>query len=80
MAQAVVCSEAVVQMLLIYYLMHLPLFVGVLCLSLICYTLLCVHSCFAIILYRKRKLVALLLMSYICFVTIYVMWPLLMVS
>ena len=34
---------------------------GVLCLSLFCYALLCVHSSFAIILKRKRKLVALLL-------------------
>ena len=32
---------------------------GVLCLSLFCYALLCVHSSFAIILKRKRKLVAL---------------------
>ena len=80
MAQAVVCSEAVVQMLLIYHLMHLPLFVGVLCLSLICYALLCVHSCFAIILYRKMKLVALLLMSYRYIVTINALWLLLMVS
>ena len=39
--------------------MHLPLFVGVLCLSLFCYALLFVHSSFAIILKRKRKLVAL---------------------
>ena len=44
------------------------------CLSLFCYALVCVHSSFAIILKRKRKLVTLLLMSYICFVTIYVMW------
>ena len=41
--------------------------------SLVCYALLCVHSSFAIILKRKRKLVALLLLSYICIVTIYVM-------
>ena len=31
--------------------------------SLFCYALLCVHSCFAIILKRKGKLVALLLLS-----------------
>ena len=42
--------------------MYIPLFVGVLCLSLFCYTLLCVQSSFAIIVKRKRKLVALLLM------------------
>ena len=34
-----------------------------------CYALLCVHSRFAIILKRKRKLVALLLLSYRCIVT-----------
>ena len=39
---------------------------GVLCLSLFCYALLCVNSSFAIILKRKRKLVALLLLSYSC--------------
>ena len=44
------------------------------CLSLFCYTLLCVHSSFAIILKRKRKLGALLLLSYRCVVTINVMW------
>ena len=36
----------------------------------VCYALLCVHSNFAIILKGKRKLVALLLSSYICIVTI----------
>ena len=50
------------------------MFVGVLCLSLFCYALLCVHSIFAIILKRKRKLAALLLLSYICIVTINVLW------
>ena len=49
------------------------LFVGVLCLSLFCYALLRVHSSFAIILKRKRKLVALLLLSYRCIVTINVL-------
>ena len=37
--------------------MHFQLFVGVLCLFLFCYVLLCVHFSFAIILKRKRKLV-----------------------
>ena len=46
--------------------MYFPLFVGVP--SLFCYALLCVHSSFAIIL-KKRKLVALLLLSYKCSVT-----------
>ena len=40
--------------------MYLPLIVGALYLSLFCYALRCVHSSFAIILKRKRKLVALL--------------------
>ena len=42
--------------------------------SLFCYALLCVHSIFAIILKRKRKLVALLLLSYRCIGTINVLW------
>ena len=54
--------------------MHFPLFVGVLCLYLFCYVLNCVHSSFAIILKRKRKLVALLLLSYRCIFTINVLW------
>ena len=44
--------------------MYLLLFVGVLCLFLFCYALVCVHSSFAITLKRKRKLDALLLLSY----------------
>ena len=54
--------------------MHFPLFVEALCLSLFCYALLCFHSSFAIILNRKRKLVALLLLSHRCIVTINVLW------
>ena len=54
--------------------MYFPLFVGVLCLSLFWYALLCVLSSFAVILKRKRKLVALLLLSYRCIVTINTMW------
>ena len=38
--------------------MYFQIFVGALCLYLFCYALLCVHSSFAIILKRKRKLVA----------------------
>ena len=41
---------------------------------LFCYALLCVHSSFAIILKRKRNLVALLLLSERCIVTINVLW------
>ena len=63
-----VCSKAVILLLLIYCLICFPLFVGFLYLSLLCYTLLCIHSGFAIIL--KRKLVALLLLSCGCIVTI----------
>ena len=51
---------------------------GVLCLSLFWYTLLCVLSSFAIILKRKRELVALLLSSYVCLVTVNVLWLFLM--
>ena len=54
--------------------MSFPLFAGVLCLSLFCYALLNVHSNFAIILKRKRKLVPLLLLSYVCIVTINALW------
>ena len=52
--------------------MFFPLFVGVLCLF--CYVLLCVYSSNAIILKRNRKLVALLLLSYRCIVTINILW------
>ena len=46
---------------------------GVLCLSLFCCALLCVFSTFVIILKRKRELVALLLLSYGCLVTVNVL-------
>ena len=55
---------------------------GILCLSLICYALhalLYVNSSFAIILKRKGKLVALLVLSYICLVTVNVLWLFFMV-
>ena len=42
--------------------------------SLGCYALLYVHSSFAITLKRKRKLAALLLLSYRCLVTVNVLW------
>ena len=44
------------------------------------YALLCVHSSFAIVLKRKRKLVHLLLSSYRCIVTINVLWLFLTVT
>ena len=47
-----------------------PLVVGVLCVSLFCYALLCIISSFEIILKRKRDLVALFLLSYGCLVTV----------
>ena len=53
--------------------MYFPLFVEIVCLSLFCYALLCVDSSFAIILKRKRKLVALLILSYRCIATINVL-------
>ena len=56
--------------------MYFLLFVGVVCLSLFCYALLFVHSSFALILKRKRKLVALFLLSNRCIftITIKVLW------
>ena len=60
--------------------MYFPLLVGVLCLCLFYYALLCVHSSFAILFKRKRKLVALLLLSYRYIVTINVLWLFLTVS
>ena len=44
--------------------MYLTLFVGFLCWSLFCYALLCIISSSAIILMRKRELVALLFCFY----------------
>ena len=54
--------------------MYFQWLVGVLCLSLFCYALLCVQSSLAIVLKRKRKLVALILLSYRCLVTVNVLW------
>ena len=54
--------------------MYLSLFVGVLCWSLIWYALLYALSSFAVILTRKRELVALLLFSFGCLVTVNVLW------
>ena len=72
---AAVLSKAVVLLLLINCLVYFPLFMGALRLSLFWYALLCVLSSFAIILKRKRELVALLLsMSYRCLVTLNILW------
>ena len=82
-AEAAVCSKAVVLLLLlIYCLMYLPLVrgVGVLCWSLFWYALLYVLSSVVIILTRKRELVDLLLLSFGCLVTVYVMWLFLTVT
>ena len=54
--------------------MYHPLFVGVLCCSLFWYVLLYVLSSFAIILTRKRELVALLLLSFGRLVAVGVLW------
>ena len=53
-------SKAVVLLLLIYCLLLLPLFVGVLCLVLVLLFRTLCHSSVAIILVEKRELVALL--------------------
>ena len=71
-AKAAVRSKAVVLLLMIYCLMCFPLFVGVLCLCLFCSAIFCVHSSFSIILKRKRKLIALCVLSYRCYYTRYV--------
>ena len=54
--------------------MYLPLFVEVMCWSLFWCALLYVLSSFAIVLTRKRGLVALLLLSFGSLVTVNVMW------
>ena len=54
--------------------MYFALFLGVLCLSLFWHALLCYLSSFAIILKRKRELVALLLFTYGCLATVNVLW------
>ena len=79
---AAVCSKAVVLLLLIYYFMYLPLFVGVLSWSLLWYELVhVVFFSFTIILTRNRELVAfkLLLLSFGCLVTVNVLYRFLMV-
>ena len=53
---------------------------GFLCLSLFCCALLCVLSSFEIILKKGRELVALLLLSYRCLVSVNVLWLFLMVT
>ena len=53
--------------------MYIPLFVGIVCWSLFWHVLLYVLSSFAIILTRKRKLVALLLLSFGCLVSVNVL-------
>ena len=60
-------------LLWIYCFMYLSLFVGVLRWSFIWYALLYVLSSFAIILARKRVMVALFLLSFACLVTVNVL-------
>ena len=73
-------SYGMVLLLLVYCLIYLLLFVWVLCWSLFWFALHCVLSSFEIILTRKRELVALLLLSFGCLVTVNVLWLFLMVS
>ena len=60
--------------------MYLPLFVGVLYWSSFGYASLCVLYSFVFILTRKRELVALLLLSFKCFVTVNTLWLFLTLS
>ena len=60
-------------LLLIYCFMYLQFFVVVLCWSLLWYALIYVLSSFEIIMKRKRELVALLLLSFGCLVTVNVL-------
>ena len=73
MAKAAVRSKAVVLLLFIRCLACFLLVVGALCLSLFGCALLCVLSSFAIILKRKRELVAVRLLSYGFLVTVNVL-------
>ena len=73
-AEAAVRSKVAVLLLLIYCVSTSHCLLRVLCLFLFWYALLCVLSSCANILKRKRELVALLLLSYGCLVTLYVMW------
>ena len=66
-------QRVVVLLVSIYCFMYLPLFVGVLCLSLFWYALLYFLSSLAIMLTRNRVLVALLLLSFGCLVTVNVL-------
>ena len=69
MAYDAVHSKAVVLLLLTCFLLLLPLWESLVCnCSMVCCTLLCVDSSFAIILMGKRKLVALLCLSSWCLV------------
>ena len=64
--------------LVVDLLFNVLLIMGVLCLSLFWHALLCALPSFAIILKRKRELVALLLLSYGYLVTVNVQWLFLM--
>ena len=64
--------------LVVDLLFNLLIIMGVLCLSLFWYALFCALPSFAIILKRKRELVALLLLSYGYLVTVKDQWLFLM--
>ena len=74
LASAAVCSKVVVLLLLIYCFFVLSIVCGgsVLVFVLVC--ILYVLSSFAIILTRKGELVALLLLTFVCLVTVNVLW------
>ena len=70
-------TQTVAMLLLVYCLMCFPLFVGVLCLYLFCYALLCVHSSFAINLEEEEKAgcFAIIVLQMYCYYKCYVALP-----
>ena len=60
--------------------MYFPLFVGVLCLSLLCYAVLCVRSRFCDHLEEEEKSGCFAILYYRCTVTINVLWLFLTLS
>ena len=73
MLSQLVCHPYHTDFYIDFCLIYFPLFVGVLSSSLFCYALLCALSSSAIILKRKRELVALLILSYGHLVTVNVL-------
>ena len=73
MASAAVHSKAVVLLLFIHWLLLLLLFMGYYVRSFLCYAILSVFSCFAIIPLGKRELFALLSLSSECHVAVIIL-------